>query len=492
MNTDIKSLQDALKQPLCAYEALATSTDSSLQTTLIKILIDYKSGRLRQAMSRYRLCLETQGFDTTVSILEQDHALNEASAPLLIFELIFTMTNVAHTSGVDTDAYIETLDFFRPDDRVFQGGIYNTLLASVIRDGKIVIAQQFAELALQEYRAANAPYLEAFIHLHLAFVHIYAANYPLALDALQDAQDCFSVVSGACGEITQVEMVRAWVNMEYLGTCPEQDCLLSCKKTMLSGELWSETFLVLATVLFRAGVKRDRDNTLATHAELETVMRIRRMTALLPAMQLLRAEYFEQPVTPDKVSTPLALDELQLLLLQPTPDTLLLNWGVDTARLAPDSLRLQATLGLLQGKLALKNRQFSQAAQAIWPALSIIEQQQMLGLLTASQEIVTDFLAECRARRRFVEKARHVRDSLLSSLRKPVTVTQLPPELTAAEFAVLTLLPEATSNKGIARELGIGESTVKFHLRNIYRKLGVHRRRDAIKAADAKGWVNTH
>jgi DNA-binding NarL/FixJ family response regulator len=39
------------------------------------------------------------------------------------------------------------------------------------------------------------------------------------------------------------------------------------------------------------------------------------------------------------------------------------------------------------------------------------------------------------------------------------------------------------SNKHIARDLKISENTVKFHARNLFRKLGVSRRRDVVSAA---------
>lgn len=56
---------------------------------------------------------------------------------------------------------------------------------------------------------------------------------------------------------------------------------------------------------------------------------------------------------------------------------------------------------------------------------------------------------------------------------------------TAIEFSkrqqqVVELLLQGTSNKQIASKLGISESTVEFHLRNIYAKLQVNSRTEAI------------
>ncbi|MEM9105210.1 MAG: LuxR C-terminal-related transcriptional regulator, partial [Pseudomonadota bacterium] len=55
------------------------------------------------------------------------------------------------------------------------------------------------------------------------------------------------------------------------------------------------------------------------------------------------------------------------------------------------------------------------------------------------------------------------------------------------EFDVLKQLAEGKANKVIARELGVSEPTVKFHLQNIYRKIGVNSRKVAMEIARQHG-----
>ena len=57
------------------------------------------------------------------------------------------------------------------------------------------------------------------------------------------------------------------------------------------------------------------------------------------------------------------------------------------------------------------------------------------------------------------------------------------PGLTDKERAVLAALTRGLSNKAIARELWVTEQTVKFHLSNVYRKLGVSSRTAAARYA---------
>jgi len=66
------------------------------------------------------------------------------------------------------------------------------------------------------------------------------------------------------------------------------------------------------------------------------------------------------------------------------------------------------------------------------------------------------------------------------------------PEATALserEEVVLGAVARGLSNREIGRQLWISEQTVKFHLRNVYRKLGVSSRTDAARYAYRMGLV---
>jgi DNA-binding NarL/FixJ family response regulator len=65
-----------------------------------------------------------------------------------------------------------------------------------------------------------------------------------------------------------------------------------------------------------------------------------------------------------------------------------------------------------------------------------------------------------------------------------------PPEagsLTRRELEILGLVAEGNTNAKIARSLWVTEQTVKFHLSNIYRKLGVANRTEASRWAQVHG-----
>jgi DNA-binding NarL/FixJ family response regulator len=63
--------------------------------------------------------------------------------------------------------------------------------------------------------------------------------------------------------------------------------------------------------------------------------------------------------------------------------------------------------------------------------------------------------------------------------------------LTERETAILSAVARGLSNEAIGKELWVAEQTVKFHLTNIYRKLGVANRTEAARLAYQHGLVDS-
>ncbi len=64
------------------------------------------------------------------------------------------------------------------------------------------------------------------------------------------------------------------------------------------------------------------------------------------------------------------------------------------------------------------------------------------------------------------------------------------PGLTRREVEILQLVSEGISNAELAKMLWVTEQTVKFHLSNIYRKLGVSNRTEASRWAQVNGLLD--
>lgn len=65
----------------------------------------------------------------------------------------------------------------------------------------------------------------------------------------------------------------------------------------------------------------------------------------------------------------------------------------------------------------------------------------------------------------------------------------LPERLTDRELDVIKLVAKGLSNKQIAHEIFLSESTVKFHLQNASKKLNAHRRAEIVHNAAAAGLI---
>lgn len=61
--------------------------------------------------------------------------------------------------------------------------------------------------------------------------------------------------------------------------------------------------------------------------------------------------------------------------------------------------------------------------------------------------------------------------------------------LTERELGILELVGKGLSNKQIGKELFISDRTVQAHLSNIFAKLGVNSRTEAVMHAVRKGWI---
>jgi DNA-binding NarL/FixJ family response regulator len=64
--------------------------------------------------------------------------------------------------------------------------------------------------------------------------------------------------------------------------------------------------------------------------------------------------------------------------------------------------------------------------------------------------------------------------------------------LTVRELELLILVARGLSNERIASSLYLSEATVKRHLANIYIKMGVHSRGEAMRQALQKEWITIH
>jgi LuxR family transcriptional regulator, maltose regulon positive regulatory protein len=84
-------------------------------------------------------------------------------------------------------------------------------------------------------------------------------------------------------------------------------------------------------------------------------------------------------------------------------------------------------------------------------------------------------------------RGRHVLATAVTALVRAAEELDAPGVLSARELEVLVELASGAPNKVIARNLNMTENTVKFHLKNVFQKLRVRHRAEALQAARGRG-----
>jgi DNA-binding response OmpR family regulator len=93
----------------------------------------------------------------------------------------------------------------------------------------------------------------------------------------------------------------------------------------------------------------------------------------------------------------------------------------------------------------------------------------------------------------YITKPFHIRELMARiqvHLRQPEKVKDAPPSpLTEREREVVTLLARGRTYKQVANAMRLSQSTVRNHLHNVYNKLGVVDRAQAVIVSRDNGWI---
>lgn len=180
--------------------------------------------------------------------------------------------------------------------------------------------------------------------------------------------------------------------------------------------------------------------------------------------------------------------------------------ALHNVRFAIEALVLQARLYAREGDIIAALTALGQALTLAAPGEHLrvfVEGAPALGALLAAYQPPAALAAFTARVRTAVEQAD--KDSLRTATQSAPATPEWPTSapmltihpdrdlrelLTFREMDVLLLLGRRMTNKEIARELGISIDTVKQHTVNLYRKLGVGNRRQAILYADAVNGPN--
>ncbi|MBB4337011.1 LuxR C-terminal-related transcriptional regulator [Agrobacterium tumefaciens] len=402
--------------------------------------------------------------------------------------------------------------------------LFNHLCIIYTRTGELEQARRAALKALGYYREEKTPYAQVFMLIHLGLVSTLTGEFSAALQFCREAEDLVERVHWTDRNLLAiVRLATADVLYQQGAVLHVEQTLTECVEPLIRGESWVELFTRLFWLLARSRLQVSGfDAAAAALDKAEEVAVERSLPRLKTAAAIMRIDLLVRAGMLESATQ--AVERVETLKRAGGPD----NWtwrevydyDVAAARLAlaqgqaPQALQILEAL-IFSAKTAGRayHRMLAEvmAVQASWKAgrqhQSLAYLQSAIALARAHEatQLFTDeghdFATTLRAIvRRFGLKvfspnavefmSRIVGHGLgrqprtTPPLRRAeASVAQAAGLLSGREITVLKLLSEGRSNKEMARDLGLSEATVKFHLKNIYAKLGVSRRGMAVSVS---------
>ncbi|WP_233283426.1 helix-turn-helix transcriptional regulator [Agrobacterium tumefaciens] len=402
--------------------------------------------------------------------------------------------------------------------------LFNHLCIIYTRTGELEEARRAALKALGYYREEKTPYAQVFMLIHLGLVSTLTGEFSAALQFCREAEELVERVHWTDRNLLAiVRLATADVLYQQGEVLQVEQTLTECVEPLIRGEGWVDLFMRLFWLLARSRLQVSGfDAAAAAIDKAEEVAVERNLPRLKTAAAIMRVDLLVRAGMIESATQ--AVERVETLKQAGGPD----NWtwrevydyDVAAARLAlaqgqaPQALQILEAL-IFSAKTAGRayHRMLAEvmAVQASWKAgrqhQSLAYLQSAIALARAHEatQLFTDeghdFATTLRAIvRRFGLKvfspnavefmSRIVGHGfgrkphmIVSAQQKHDGVVPASGLLSSRELTVLKLLSEGRSNKEIARELGLSEATVKFHLKNIYAKLGVSRRGMAVSVS---------
>ncbi len=418
------------------------------------------------------------------------------------------------------DAGYVMLDELGPDDDLRRGSLYNSILEVYIRSRRFAEADHAANLAEGYYARAGIPILSFYIALHRAMIRLLQSDPSGAAGFAAMAHIHLS----RCGfeslnDARLLSMLEACIAYEQGSPAALTRFISLDLEDLAQGEIWPS--LVDLLIQYGSQALSEQMATMAARSFLDH-WRIfeRRSDAFVRRIDIREAiilqnasrwlEAARQATTLGSSVDVVAVvnQGAALAWLYDRDDlALALFWLRQCAHDAPGTQGLEAALDAVLANQRLTQRQ--RFGAELWRAevlrrarrLNEAQAQALRTLQTAARLGAVASISEERPFVAALLGSRRMRSALEASapVRRLLRRTALSiPErmrqgrtfgLTRQESRMLHGLSEGATNKAMANAMGLSEATVKFHLRNLYAKLGCRSRSEAVRTAAAMGLI---
>lgn len=442
------------------------------------------------------------------------------STDFLAFRVVMLIYEDIVVTGELLENVFGILSHFDVNEHLLRGSFYNSVLEFYIRGRRFAAAEDVASRAAAHYEAAKAPLLAFYIAVHQAIIALMTGDAKRARGHAAVARERLSRIGfESAGDARLLTLLDACVGYESGRAEALANFLSTELDEFVHGEIWPS--LVEFVLLYGSQALSEHFSTLAARGFLDrwrvhqvsdrqfgALIELREVAVLQNANRWREASD-KLAMIPSRITHSwVAAAGEQLQRLEARDDIMLsLAWLRHLVNEAPTRPWLAQQLEAMHENLNLTGRQ--RLSVEIWQAFSAKRQQDLTrarallikvfeaaARLDAVAPLAEErvFLAELIEHQRigqYLEASHEARQMLrrLRGMGLPNSELGAQSGLSRRETKVLLMVAEGSSNKFIAHALGLSEATVKFHLSNVYRKLGCARRREAIVAARALGLV---
>jgi DNA-binding CsgD family transcriptional regulator len=404
--------------------------------------------------------------------------------------------------------------FMEPGDELSRGLLYNSMTIGYLQADALTEARQLAEEALAAYERAGMPYLSHFMHVHLAEIGLRQSHLAEAAQHIERAESMLCASGQAFNsEYAIIGSLKSRLAFEQ-GRF--DDCVVEIQpllEALVGGDSWPDLLPRVAApvalaALWRGGLKSaleqlDRCTLAQSRRHGETASRrlaLIRIRLLQAARRHAEAGTLLEEYDLSTDARPSAALEIESGLIR-------LRHALERESSRAEPVRLSAalahhpaleprqriSLALLEAAARHQAGALAVARRHLRIALREAQAQGLLAVLIEDGErlerLLPGFIAEpgpgnARLAGYAASLLKRLKDLPATPLRSKDLAG-----LSRQEHRVLSYVADGYSNKQAARALGLSESTVKFHLRSLFKKLGVRSRAALGDGARARGIV---
>lgn len=427
---------------------------------------------------------------------------------------IHSLTEIYEDADVDAAAIIRLRTEAERQDNTWRlAWLHNHMAIFLTRRGELSEARAAAAQALSLYQEERSTYPQAFMLIHLGFIDLLANAMEGAAHYLGEATTLINARHWNDSNLAAIAHVPVCALQYLQGQVDQARKLLERDMPiMAAGEGWVDFFQVGYATLVRARYAQDgwraAQEALQDGLEQATARRLPRLRLML---SILRAELQIREAAYDTVEAslrtwpslaspeawPTAQEHLEARLVVAR---LRLRQGEPvTARAMLEALAADVSQRQRLGLLIPANLLLAEACAAMGETDDALVALERAAVMSSHGDQIQQFRDEgpqfAEAIRRLVRicgvsRLRTITPQYLAAAAQPGKAggaARGAALLSRREAQILALLAENLPNKSIARQLDLAEPTVKFHLKNLYSKLGVGRRSLAVSVARASG-----